>query len=40
MPVNMMAAADPAQFESERLNQPTEFRKAYIPEISSLQSPP
>jgi hypothetical protein len=40
MPVNMVATADPAQFESERFDQPAEFGKPDIPEVSRNQSLP
>jgi hypothetical protein len=34
MPVNMVAAADPAQFESERFDQPAKFGKPDVPQFA------
>jgi hypothetical protein len=34
MPVNMVAAADPAQFEAERFDQSAEFGKPDVPQFA------
>jgi hypothetical protein len=40
MAINMVAAANPAQFESERFDQPPEFGKPDVSQISASQALP
>ena len=40
MPINMIAAADAAQFESKRLNKSLEFSKADVAQFSPRQAFP